>query len=281
MEGHAQGARRAQAAVRADRARGRSSASRSSPARSCSPRRSRRRSTTCSPNIYQGTDAVVRRRPRVLEGRLRRRASGRTCRRRSSRRSQPTPGVAGRGRQRAGRLRAGRRQRTARRSATRAGRARRSASAGTRTEDLNPFQLVAGHVHRRADDEIVIDKTSADKGHLQGRRPGRRCSRPSRRRSTRSSASRKFGTADSLGRRVGRAVHAARGAARRRRAGPVRRDLGRRQARRLAGAGRERTSSDARAHGNGSIEVITGKAADEGEPGRRSTRRSASSTPAC
>ena len=56
---------------------------------------------------------------------------------------------------------------------------------------LNQFHLVAGPARPRTDDEIVIDKRIADKGKLQGRPARDRAHRPSRRRSTRSSASRR------------------------------------------------------------------------------------------
>ena len=74
MEGHPQGSRRAQAALRAHRARGDHRRRVHGRAPRCSPRRSSRRSTTSSPTSTSGTDAVVRS-PEVLEERLRLRAT--------------------------------------------------------------------------------------------------------------------------------------------------------------------------------------------------------------
>ena len=145
MEGHPQGSGREQDPLRADRARG-------DPRRRvrvrharCSPRRSRRRSTTSSPTSTQNTDAVVRVPERLSSDFGSRRASERpvvacspTCRARNGRRR-------GR-RRRAGRVRAGRRQGRQGDRQPGPGSADASASGGTPTRSSTMFHLVDGAV---------------------------------------------------------------------------------------------------------------------------------------
>ena len=177
VEGHAQGPARAQAALRAHRPSRSSSASRSCRARSCSPRRSRTRSTTCSPTSTKAPTRVVRGVGADRRRRLRRR-----------RRARPsaTSVLADRARCRRGRSRRRRASRSpTRRSSTRTARRsadgpvrRRSAfvrGATTRSQPV-PDRCRAARPPA-TDDEIVIDKGTADEGDLEVGRHGRRCSR--------------------------------------------------------------------------------------------------------
>ena len=155
----------------------------------CSPRRSRRRSTTCSPNIYKNTDAVVRA-PEVLSSDF---GSGRAAER---------PGVAPR-RGAAARRASPRPKATCRiayaQVVDKNGKADRQsgtgpadvrASGGTPNSQLNQFHIVEGAGAGDATTRSSIDKNTADKGEPEGRRPRHGAHHEARRRSTRSSASR-------------------------------------------------------------------------------------------
>ena len=104
-----------------------------------------------------------------------------------------------------------------------AGRARRSGATGSTSRELNPFRARRGQRPRGADDEVVIDRHSADEGRLRRRRHRHRAGRKGRRSGCGSSASPKFGDADSPGGASFVAVHQRGRAAARRRAGQVRR----------------------------------------------------------
>ena len=144
---------------------------------------------------------------------------------------------------------------------------------------LNQFHLVAGHPPE-TDDQIVIDKQTADKGdfHVGDQVTVLTTKAPKKYQLV---GIAKFGTVDSLAGASIVIFTPRRGAARREREERVLADLGRRQAGCLADPGRRRTSSRRWPRTASSYQVITGQGAHEGEPGHRSTRRSASSAPRC
>ena len=145
------------------------------------PRRGRLRATTSCGDQRARLDAVARRHRR----RRRRRRRGRGPASRATPRSST---------------------RTASRSATRRWARRPSAATGSTDDELNPFDLAEGRAPE-ADDEVVIDKGSADDGRLRRRRHDHGA-RPRPARSTCTIVGiATFGDADSPGGATLRAVH--------------------------------------------------------------------------
>ena len=252
-----QGSRRAQAALRADRARGRSSASSFISGTLVLTATIQKTFDDLFADINRGTDAAVRG-PRVAEGRLRRRVCGRTSRRRSStscarrRRSKPRSGTSQA-------VRAGRRQRTARPSAATV--RRRSASAGTRTRSSTSSTSSPASAPRDRRRDRRSTNSRPTRAHLhvgdRGHGPdhaGAAQVRPRRDREVRHRRQ--------PGGRVDHPLHAARGAAPRARASDQFSQIS--VVAQARACRRTRSRSDIRAtlaaNGASQYEVITGKA---------------------
>ena len=227
------GLARAQAALPPHRRSPSSSASRSCPARSCSPSTISQTFDDLFAEIYAGTDVQVRGietvsdsfggsapRPTRVRGRTGSRARRRRCGRRQSGRRRPV---------RADRRRRRRRDRWRRRAR------RRSGSRWEDDPDLNPVPARAGQRgHRNATTRSSSTRARPTRATSRSA-TGCRCSRARPPRTYTIVGIAKFGTADSRARRVDRAVHVAGSATHRRvHRRAVQQHRGRRRGRRFA-----------------------------------------------
>ena len=254
-----------------------SSASRSCRARSCSPTTIKKTFDDLFADIYK-----QHRRGRAGRGasstvELRRPGRGATISADLARRwCAAADGVAGRRRQRAG-LRDASSTRTATRSAARAGRADPRLRWDRRPR-AEPVHARARAAAPARDDEIVIDKGTADEATSRSGDTVPVLTKAGREGVRRSSASSSSATPTACSARPSR-VHAADAHAGARRAGPVRRrSASQADARRVAGGGRRDVRTALKLDDPGSIEVVTG---EESPRRTRTTSRTTcrSSTP--